>query len=177
MKPAIGSVGTLEQLQAQIGDVVEGVTSPGIHTLGDPSGTGFSYVDENLDSLGTQPRFKLISRANPDQSEPKQWQHMTPEEKGALLLAEHEGKVIEYFNGKHWHVMPPHSYWYTYQAYRIKPEPVRETVPLYGVVTDDGDVMFRKDVKPHKIGATLVITYEVEDGEPDCASVKMEKIK
>jgi hypothetical protein len=39
------------------------------------------------------PHWRIVSRAP---AAPKLWRDMTPEEKGALLLAAHEGKVIEY---------------------------------------------------------------------------------
>ena len=63
---------------------------------------------------------------------PKIWHDMTDAEKGALLLAHHEGKVIEI-------LMPVGSYWReigvnetthfcTNSIYRIRPEPMRLTV-------------------------------------------------
>jgi hypothetical protein len=102
---------------------------------------------------------------------PKTWGEMTPEEKGALLLAQHEGKVIEWC---------PDGYWTKACAlqdpyrYRIKPEPRRETVTLltaayYSWVADP----------EHNCGErnTHRIIFDVIDGEPDCASVHMEKIQ
>jgi len=46
---------------------------------------------------------RIISRASDDtqssqEGEPKLWREMTDAEKGALLLAHHEGKVIEYYS-------------------------------------------------------------------------------
>lgn len=69
-------------------------------------------------------------KSNPDQDliaewqdEPTLWRDMTPEEKGALLLAKYEGKVIDTY---------VHPVWVSYQgsiyhgdAYRIRPEPVK----------------------------------------------------
>lgn len=59
----------------------------------------------------------------------KLWKDMTPEEKGALLLAYHEGKVIEHtiWSSKEWFeakkgVHSPLS-WHDDLAYRVKPEP------------------------------------------------------
>lgn len=56
---------------------------------------------------------------------PKLWRDMTDAEKGALLLAHHEGKEIEYTD------LPANLKWYKCSnplwldtvAYRIKPEP------------------------------------------------------
>ena len=100
---------------------------------------------------------------------PKLWRDMTPEEKGALLLAHHEGKVIEmtsYIPGTSqlaWNECP--SNWRPTDTgiYRIRPEPVRETVVRY---YQAGDSVFD----------THLITFETVDGEPDCASIKMEKL-
>ena len=61
----------------------------------------------------------------------KLWKDMTPEEKGALLLAYHEGKVIEwcYGYGKEFYVNGSsaeeglHPVWADCCSYRVKPEP------------------------------------------------------
>ena len=101
---------------------------------------------------------------------PTLWRDMTPEEKGALLLARHEGKVIEntWNSGKSWCRDDP--YWSDDYAYRIKPEPKVETVKLraggdlkiWGTWTDLDD--------------THSITFNLIDGKPDPASIKMEEI-
>jgi hypothetical protein len=107
--------------------------------------------------------------------EPKAWRNMTDAEKGALLLAHHEGKVIE-----QWIVSPGYSGWvehlppFTKQpfrggcAYRVRPEPKRETVRCwwdgYDIETFNG------------VACTHRITFETIDGEPDTSSIKMEKL-
>ena len=69
------------------------------------------------------------------EDQPKTWGEMTPEEKGALLLAKHEGKTIQtkWANESCW----VDSNWVAFNCdtlqYRVKPEPVREIVTLYGV--------------------------------------------
>jgi hypothetical protein len=69
-------------------------------------------------------------RIRPDT--PKLWGDMTPEEKGALLLAHHEGKAIEVISpnraSKEWAFCDPQ--WWDDYAYRVRPEPKRETVAL-----------------------------------------------
>lgn len=58
---------------------------------------------------------------------PKTWGEMTDAEKGALLLAHHEGKVIEYMRcGASW--SEPIPYWTDDCAYRVKPEPKEPVV-------------------------------------------------
>ena len=56
---------------------------------------------------------------------PKLWRDMTPEEKGALLLAHHEGRVIEVWRyDDKWVGTEPH--WNGFNFYRVKPAPPRE---------------------------------------------------
>jgi hypothetical protein len=65
--------------------------------------------------------------------EAKLWKDMTPEEKGALLLAHHEGKEIEFFASHNaWQGCEGSPSWISYYAYRVKPDPVRETLVVYG---------------------------------------------
>jgi hypothetical protein len=102
---------------------------------------------------------------------------MTDAEKGALLLAAHEGKVIEWFHPNTsdtigWGVCDDDlCLWDDEFCYRIRPEPKRETVTLYGPSSNnsftgagicDGD--------------THRITFDLIDGKPDPDSIKMERI-
>jgi hypothetical protein len=68
----------------------------------------------------------------PEPAAPKLWRDMTPEEKVALLLAHHEGKVIEigrYLGeGAEFWYSATRPGWGKQNAYRIRPEPKRETV-------------------------------------------------
>lgn len=98
---------------------------------------------------------------------PKLWRDMTDAEKGALLLAEHEGKMIEVWANGAWYSGIPH--WSDEAAYRVKPEPVRKTVD-YWWRNDEG-------IKhTWGFGDTHRITFDLLDGKPDCTSIKMEKI-
>ena len=104
---------------------------------------------------------------------PKTWGEMTPEEKGALLLAHYEGKSIHvYVPGDSW-IPVPKPAWHDLYAYRVKPEPKRETVRLSGQVYLDGQWAFGTEDK----GDTHRITFDTIDGEPDCSSIRMEKFK
>lgn len=106
---------------------------------------------------------------------PKLWRDMTREEKGALLLAHHEGKVIEFKNpkeGPHWRRAKPE--WADWCAYRVKPEPVRDTFKLHGGSKRKGLFEFSEGAAIHN--DTHQITFDTIDGEPDCASIKMVKL-
>jgi hypothetical protein len=97
---------------------------------------------------------------NRSEFRPKLWRDMTPEEKGALLLAEHEGKVIECYFLSGWVECNPE--WYEFNAYRVRPEPKRETERVTIVNAD---------------GVTIGIgTVVCENGKPDCDSIKMEEL-
>jgi len=153
---------TLKELNVQPGDVV----SNPYYDKGPMAVLGFSpaFPDQySFDEYVIPPNesdFKLISRAS---DTPKLWRDMTPEEKGALLLAKHEGKVIECWGGNGW--WSPCAIDGINQAYRIRPEPKVETVQFFA--NADGLSYTR---------ATHRITFNRIDCEPDCDSVKMEKL-
>lgn len=101
----------------------------------------------------------------------KTWGQMTSEEKGSLLLAYHEGKTIEYYNSfDHSWVVTHAPLFCDGNKHRVKPEPKVETTTLNGSTTGKfwGSPSIKSDT--HKI------TFDTIDGEPDCSSVKMEKI-
>lgn len=125
------------------------------------NGAGFDYYNEIKD-------FEVISRASDDQ-EPKTWGEMTPEEKGELLLAHHEGKVIENMTqGIEWAECRPS--WANSIYYRIKPEPTLEVVELFGSHGGEWYYDARNSEDTHRI------TYSIVNGEIDCTSIKMEKL-
>jgi hypothetical protein len=104
---------------------------------------------------------------------PKTWGEMTPEEKGALLLAHHEGKVIESkYSASLW-VRIKTPAWHGSCAYRVKPEPKRETARLSGRVLTDRDWVFGT---AHGLSDTHRITFDTIDGEPVCGSIRMEEL-
>ena len=107
------------------------------------------------------------------EAEPKLWRDMTPEEKGALLLAAHEGKVIEMlFHDGEWQEITPQ--WALCRSYRVRPEPVRKPVSIVGGYKRSAYYAFSEgkalDNDEYRI------TFDTIDGVPDCASVKMEQI-
>jgi hypothetical protein len=54
-------------------------------------------------------------------TDPIKWRDMTPEQKGAVLLAHHEGKVIERYAEHRWGVVDVPN-WFKDRAYRVKPD-------------------------------------------------------
>lgn len=93
-------------------------------------------------------------------NEPKPWRDMTDAEKGALLLAHHEGKEIEIYNGSDW--FPTNTWnsimWKPNRCYRVRPKPKRTTLKLY----------MGTDLALRHIGTIDV----VEGGEPDFTTIK-----
>jgi hypothetical protein len=151
---------TLRELDVKPGDVVEWNIAGKKHT-------------EKVDSLWKEwsgaylKIWRIVSRAPSDDTavdKPVLWRDMTDAERGALLLAHHRGKVIQFKNV----FCEPHDWrsikepiWADAYAYRVKPAPKVETVAL----------CWRYDVGTvkNKIG-----TINLKDGKPDFASIKPE---
>ena len=123
--------------------------------------------------------FTVVSRATPADATPPTWCEMTGAEKGALLLAELDGECLEQkgrviVNGESLFRWAPkqEGCWLDKFAYRIKPEPLVETVTLYGSY-NDGQWVF----SPFNDGIHSVVqTFTTTNGEPDLDSIKMERI-
>ena len=167
-------VGTLKELNVKPGDVVELIGgSECIYTIDRIAGGDFygDATDVPIFDDGYLGRgWKLISRSDDTQ---KLWRDMTPEEKGALLLAHHEGKEIQAFNilkAGDWSRTNP--LWIDDEAYRIKPEPKVEVVTM-DVANYDQEWEFYEHKGTH---ATHRITFNTIDGKPDPASIKIEEL-
>lgn len=172
--------GKLKELDVKPGDVVECVGQ--WYSRSKPYKIGEHYiVNKDCEVIGKYAdgatgicaKWRIISRASDDT--PKLWRDMTDEEKGALLLAHHEGKVIEYgYSAGHYcQVKPDDGKWVDEYAYRVKPEPVREVVGLYGTLNGDtwvfgNNAQFEFD--------THRITFDTIDGNPDCSTIRMEEL-
>lgn len=96
-------VGTLEELDVHPGDVLVCVDAKSRSlTKGKEykvNGSGGVQGDRGGEVLTTASLFRIASRASEqDDDTPKTWGEMTDAEKGALLLAHHEGKVIEWID-------------------------------------------------------------------------------
>ena len=166
----MANVGTLKELGVCVGDVVDWSSNNVdiTHTVVRVEGSTV-YLVENEDehkyvfdwpSESIHGTWRLISRAT---TQPKLWRDMTADEKGALLLAAHEGKVIEGTRIDIPDDWRRSAIGLDNHAYRIKPEPKVETVAL----------CWRHDVGTvkNKIGTISLI-----DGKPDYASIKMEQL-
>jgi len=105
-----------------------------------------------------------------NQDKPTTWADMTPEEKGALLLAKHEGGRIEVLFCGEWKRID--ALWHEDSAYRIAPEPKRETATMVG--HNRGYWCFGSDCFGHR--DTHRITFDTIDGKPDCATIRMGRL-
>ena len=114
-------IGTLKELDVKPGDVYENVSFGYVDKVANVVDDKVFNADGDFEWLDRD-EFRIISRAS---DTPKTWGEMTDAEKGALLLAEHEGKVIEAYYDGVWFPVPCTGI--KRQAYRIKPEPKRET--------------------------------------------------
>lgn len=112
------------------------------------------------------------------QDTPKLWRDMTPEEKGALLLAHHEGKVLEVaYHGTPW-LTKTVDHWHDHAVYRVRPEPKGGTVILYGSSTSYFGIV-------SMFGDTHQISFEVINGDIPTGTytseegnvIKVERIK
>ncbi len=161
---------TLKELNVQPGDVVEYLPGKGVTTVTEIRDGLYYGTGSNGDNPYTdRAAFRLISRAC---DAPKTWGDMTDAEKGALMLAAHEGKVIECLEGdisqSFWITDSPPE-WISSYAYRVRPEPKRETVTLYGNVKSNLWTASRSDIDRHRI------TFDMIDGEPE-GTAKIERL-
>lgn len=134
-------------------------------------GDGFYWFME----AGTyEPYIVKSDDTAPAADTPVLWRDMTPAEKGALLLAHHEGKAIEAHDGEGWYRGGDYISWSNTVAYRVKPEAKVETVRLNGGNERQGIWAFRAGTA--LMGDTHRITFNLIDGKPDVASIKMEEL-
>lgn len=166
-------VGTLAELGVKVGDVVASeATNWDSVTIERPVTNGLysdgGWYTEECGILCGSDEIRIISRADNATPTPKTWGEMTDAEKGALLLAHHEGDVIEYGygGGEFLCAKSNDGKWVESYTYRIKPEPKRETVIL-GWSDELGVGNGMADDDTHRI------TFNTIDGKPDCGSVKM----
>ena len=114
-----------------------------------------------------------------DGETPILWRDMTPEQKGALLLAHHNGEPIETWHPDDpvWEEVEPE--WFCGQAYRVRPAPKTTEHVLWWEPTCDA-VTSRWDDHTHKItirhtGDTLPYgTYKLEGSDATFTAEKTE---
>lgn len=161
--------GTLAELDVKPGDVVKWNGSDSPYTaqeMPDPNDKRKLWAKNDGGWIGDEARCRIISRATqPDK--PKTWGEMTDAEK----LAQ-EWTVCTY---EAWQNLDLDAYeakevvGADLFVYRIKPEPVVETVTLHGrkYITDTFPQgvwdMDRNDKQP---GDTHALTFTTRDGEP-----------
>ena len=179
--PDTPTTGTLAELNVKPGDVVELASVEGNEFVGTQctidcdgiagSGTGLFFYPE-WDATYSR-SWRIISRASDEAASddtPTAWQDMTDAEKGALLLAAHEGKEIECQQNSDgsWLVIDGCRFNADGAPYRIKPEPKR----------DVETVCWHKSwgflPRRHQEATPYRITFDTIDGEPDLDSIKME---
>jgi len=141
-----------------------------------PSRQMWHMPDGKINLSGEKDRkYDLISEWE-EPVEYKRWKDMTLEEKGALLLAHHEGKAIEFFG--------PEGSWEldidfcpkgasAYLKYRVKPEPEVEVLEIY--IGFNNKALDRWSTDRINLGK-YKITFNLVDGEPDWSSLKGETL-
>ena len=91
--------------------------------------------------------------------ENKKWKDMTPQEKGALLLAYHECNEIEFINEDGKWMKTSNPLWLENYGYRVKPKT---------------DKIVHKWYSPQ--GFEYQIYFEAEHGNPILETIKLEKL-
>jgi len=82
-------------------------------------GKEYKMETGTLKELNVKPRASVSPDHAWEADTPKLWRDMTDSEKGALLLAHHEGKVIERHCRDGWRAVL-HTFWHDDVAYRVK---------------------------------------------------------
>lgn len=165
---------TLRELDVKPGDVVQDAGAYKEIVSSVLAGRNRVYFEGDSWSCYDGARmWRIVSRASRNETL-KLWRDMTPEERGALLLAHHEGKVIESRAGNMdgWEVATA-PVWHPDGFYRIRPEPKLETVTLGGAYAKGMGWIFGST---HPIDITHRITFDLIDGKPYCDSIKMEEL-
>ena len=155
--------GTLQELNVQPGDVVQWRDCDAVTVSGWDLDRCYNTNQKFGGSISMDTSaqdWRLISRAS---DTPKLWHDMTPEEKGALLLAAHEGRTVQLWHVRGGWVDSVEFGAVDFIAYRVKPDDVRETVTLFWKRSDTG--------YNHEIG-----TIDLINGEPDPASIRMDRL-
>jgi len=142
--------------------------------------TGYEYLlrhttvepRTNCGHNGYSASWELVSRAASTDADDGYliWSDMTPEAQGALLLAEHNGEIIQFFCLDEW-ILDSDPNWWHASKYRVKPaDPVVVTHEIFGSNEIFWGYLTNED-DTHKM------TYNTIDGVIDCASVRMVEIK
>jgi hypothetical protein len=124
---------------------------------------GMTYYHEDGTFSDGCPKDLDVSHEYKEETtvEYKTFGEMTDEEKGALLLAQYEGKTIELLSTTGNWVGRGYadSCFYKCNTYRVKVEPVITTGSRTGLI----------------VGKSYTFSYTLVDGVPDCSTVTMVK--
>lgn len=116
------------------------------------------------------PKFKVVSRKK-ESNMPKLWKDMTDVEKGALLLAEYEGKSLQIYINDNWTTFKSDRYAQFHESSAYRPEPQRKTITR--MMHCVGEQPFIAETMSNP---THIITFDMLDDSPDCSSIRMEKL-
>lgn len=148
--------GTLRELNVKPGDVVEWNGSEFV-AFEEPKPDDASGVWAGTESHGWisgNATVRIISRAD---DAPTLWSEMTDAEKGALLLAQHNGEKIDcLFGGKWYRSVDPKFMPNT--SYRVKPKPRTEWVRI---INDNDETI-------------ATCTVLMTDGVPDLSTIDLD---
>ena len=144
--------GTLKELGVKPGDVVEWLFNKSTHIITSKN-IGLMYCND----------YRIISRAA---ETPKLWHDMTPEEKGALLLAEHDSGDIEHHCDGMWVPKKKLQKFLAFHAYRVKPERTKSDWSAWFVSKQDGTTKLNldtcADVERVALGDSKQFAYRVK---------------
>jgi hypothetical protein len=168
---------TFAELGYNVGDTVRCVDSRlfQTYTKGDTFILQMTIegVSTSSSSNGYSASWELVSRAGSTVTADDEyliWSDMTPEAQGTLLLAEHNGVVIQMFISSDWNDLHHSPCWFGHKKYRVKPaDPVVVAHEIFGYHRSIW-AFFTDFRDTHKI------TYNTIDGVIDCSSVVMTKI-
>ena len=158
------AVGTLAELDVKPGDVVEHVAYwdgrddviQGYLIIN--AALGISKSGVVIFGSETGSTFRIISRAV-HTAKTTLFGNMSDAEKGALLLAYHNGETIEVQCADGSWKGAWHPVWDRRAAYRVKQKPVVETIVFHGCHTSGFN-------PAQRITDTHRLTFDVIDGEP-----------
>ena len=169
---------TLAELGVKVGDVVEFVGETKTRSTIQCYEGGHWYSTKQRVGGGATLRdcavFTIVSRAN-EPDKPKTWGEMTTGEQNVIAGHHARGGVVEYFN-------PGEAQWYgigtpgwkPHYSYRVRIEPVRETVTLTAIIPGIPLIAFCNDGR--NVKDTHRITFDSIDGKPDCNSIRMDTL-
>lgn len=164
--------GTFAELNVKPGDVVECVSWHGIMCeVGKtyPVVSGFGIPGKTIGTRDSGGMWRIVSRASQPDT-PKPLKDMTDAEIGALVRAHKEGKVIQAVGGGRSEWIDCDPQWRWDWAYRIRPETVREKVKVHWGKDWGFTIGGQSSRDTHRI------TFDLIDGKPDCASIRMEEM-